>query len=382
MKFMTEKKMKRRLFSLIALILVAFFTLSGCDGCTTYPELSFNNAFNGGSGEDSFDAKTNYTEVIKYTVVHDASTMNEELKNNENVTVSIQNGEYQTTLRVLSSFSEAETQLKTIYNDQTISIKSDIIDSLTENNLNAYMLESKLSIPVKYTFLTAKGTEEVLKRVDTITSTAIFCNRSFVYAPIYSHTVADYTILQYNGAGAVPIITQSTSKIKYQKDSYSVEYVYNGESYSGVKSNSVTISNTYDYKYKTVVDNAMLFFALRNFPIENQKVEGLPTVVANYGEAQLLAVKNAGSITQRVEDLSYNGEKESYDISVSTYTFNKNEADQAGAMQKVYIQNKVENSPVPYKSLMIKYEEPLTTGLNYVSLGSLVYTLSSIEFSK
>ena len=203
------------------------------------------------------------------------------------------------------------------------------------------------------------------------------------YAPIYSHTVADYTVLQYTGAGGIPIITKSTSKIKYQKESYSVEYTYSGESYNGEdKTDSVTTNSNYDYKYKTVVDNSMLFFALRNFPIENQSVEGLPTVVANYGEAQLLAVNNAGSITQRVENLSYNGEKNSYDISVSTYTFNKNEADQSGAMQKVYIQNKVENSPIPYKSLMVKYEEPLTTGLNYVSLGSLVYTLSSIEFSK
>ena len=374
--------MKRRLFSLIALILVAFFTLSGCDGCTTYPELSFNNAFNGGNGEDSFDAKTNYTEVVKYTVVHDASTMNDDLKNNENIDISILNGEYQTTLKVLSSFSEAENQLKTIYNDQSISVHSDIVDSLAETNLHAYMLESKLSIPVKYTFLTAQGTEEILERVDTITSVSVFCNRAMTYAPIYSHTVADYTILQYNGFGGVPIIIKSTSKIKYQKESYLVDYICSGENFAGVKTDEVVTSTTYDYNYKTVIDNSMIFFALRNFPIENQKVKGLPTVVANYGEAQLLAVKNSGSITQRVDDLSYNGEKIAYDFSVSTYSFNKNETDQSGATQRVYIQNKVENSPIPYKSLVVKYEEPLTTNLNYVSLGSLVYTLSSIEFSK
>ena len=127
--------MKKRFFSILALALVCIFFLSACDGCFSLQPINFTNAFNGGSGLNVEDnPKTNYQEVLTYDVDYfesfDGYSISNKLKTNEKFKVKFENGKYVSTLKILSSFGDANVQLD-----------SDIIDSLENNQMHAYHLQ-------------------------------------------------------------------------------------------------------------------------------------------------------------------------------------------------------------------------------------------------
>ncbi len=353
--------MKKRIFSIIALALVCVFTLSACDGCTNLQPINFTNAFNGGSGLKEENPVSGYQETLTYDVSYDKShegyAINNGLSSNEDVKFKFENGKYVSTLTVLSSFSEAP-----------IPLESDIISNLQDNQKQAYHLHTEFSIDVTYE-ITGR---ELYSNTDTIVSDVYFCDSTLSYAPVYSLTNANYTNLYYS-TNSEAVKEKTISEVKYNKNNYTVSFT------SDENKPKIT---TKEYNFKSIIDNAQLLFALRNFPLALEGSQALPVVASNYGEAVPLAVRNTQKNTIKYEQdkpLSYNYENFEGDVEISHLLFYRNEANETGAMQHVYIQNKVDNSPLAYKSLLVRYVEPLTSIYGtIVPMGVLVYNLSSV----
>lgn len=354
--------MKKRFFSILALTLVCIFSLSACDGCFSLQPINFTNAFNGGSGlkvEDN--PKTNYQEVLTYDVDYfesfDGYSISNKLKANEKFNVKFENGKYVSTLKILSSFGDANVKLE-----------SDIIDSLENNQMHAYYLHTEFSIDVTYDI----EDRDPYTHTDTIVSDVYFCDVSLSYAPIYSKTTADYTNLRC--VEKIYAVSDKTfSEVKYSKNSYTVSFTAN---------NKETKVTTNDYEYKTIIDNAQLLFAIRNFPLELETTESMPVVGYNFGEAVSLAINKDTTSTISYQDnpLIYGLANYSGNVETSRYRFYRNKTNETGVMQNVYIQNNVENSDIAYKSLLIRYVEPLSSVYGDVlSLGALVYTLRNVQ---
>ncbi len=354
--------MKKRFFSILALALVCIFSLSACDGCFALQPINFTNAFNGGSGIKTEDnPKTNYQEVLTYDVDYfesfDGFSISNKLKSNGKFNVKFENGKYVSTLKILSSFADANVELE-----------SDIIDSLENNQMHAYYLHTEFSIDVTYEI----DEREPYTHTDTIVSDVYFCDVSLSYAPVYSRTTADYTNL-FCGDEIYAVSDKTFGEVKYSKNSYTVSFTVND------KEPKIT---TNEYEYKTIIDNAQLLFAIRNFPLELESAEAMPVVGCNYGEAVSLAInKNSTSnISYQEKPLAYGLSNYSGNIETSLYHFYRNKTNETGVKQNVYIQNNVENSDIAYKSLLLRYVEPLTSVYgNVLSLGALVYNLRSVQ---
>lgn len=360
--------MKKKFFTLLSLVLSAAFSLSGCN---MYLELSVNNAW---CGEK--DPLTGYVEELTYSVNFDKSLMDEGIKNDTDLSIEIGTGTYVSTLEVLSGFpSTASISGK--------EIKSDIIDGLNANEKQAYHLTTTLTIPVKYSYpwLDDENKEitKVFEQVDVIESEIYFCNRQLSYAPVYSYQKANYTILNYGTNIKLPRVYQTLSEVSYNKSNYTVNYSYGKE--EGKEGYAVNNKTTNNYSFKTITDNAMLFFMIRNSVIEKDNTIGIPTVSANYQKDELLAVGNAN--TQEIEvNITSNLGDMVGKMAVNEIRFALNDQSASGTTQKVFIQNKVENSTIPYRSLMVRYEEPLTAYGAYVPLGKLIYTLVEANFTE
>lgn len=351
--------MNKKIISILAFALVVIFALSGCDGCIITPELTVNNAFNGGVS----DPQTGYKETLKYDVEYSDEGIAANLKNMENVKFDFSFGTYQTDFEVLSALPTEINGTK---------IESNIISSLADNDKQAYRLKSIFSIDVNYVI---DGVEN--KRTDTIESEVYFCNRSLAYAPVYSRTTSSYTVLQMGSNSGLPIIINSVSQTIYQKENYKIDFSYYYSNFNDENLDVQSSSKIYDYTFKTITDNSMLFFIIRNSEIELEKTIGIPVVTPNYGEASSLAINNANKETRKFQ-LNYNYQPYEVDLSISKLRFSKNDVGASGTQQVLYVQNKVENSPIPYKALPVIYNEPLTTFGSFQSMGQLVYTLTDI----
>ncbi len=363
--------MKKRIFSIIALALVCVFSLSACDGCFNLPELVFNNAFNGGSGLREEDPQSGYSETLTYDVQYNETAegiaIDSGLKEDKNLSFVFSEGKYVSTLNVLKSFSDAP-----------IKIESDVVDSLLDNETQAYHLHTEFSIKVNYQI-----GEKIYDHTDTIVSDSYFCEVSMAFTPVYSKTVADYTTLYYSSINDI-VSFQTESEIFYSKNGYKVKFSTLGNSpFSSVTEDEPTITEKeFDYKYKTVIDNAELLFAIRNFNVDFEGTSALPVVAASYGEAKTLAInyKQDNTVTYNENSpLTYNYDDYVGGVEVKHLRFYRNDAKETGMTQHVFIQKQVENSSLPYKALPIKYVEPLTTFASFVPMGTLVYTLKDVE---
>ncbi len=361
--------MKKRLFSIIALTLVSLFTLSACDGCTSLPTLKFNNAFFGLSEDEP---RTYYTETLTYDVTYAESfegiNISPKLKDDENINFEFKDGSYVSKLKVYKGFQEAGE-------DNGIEIKSDIIENLKEDEQNAFHLHTELNIKAKYV-VNGKTTENDEK----IVSDVFFLKTSLSFAPVYAKTKASY--LQFYSSIGEVIKVESESATTYQKDSYTL-----WRKITGNKASEETTTKQ-KYSQKSVIDNAQLLFALRNFDVEFEKVSTLPVVSANYETPTSLAVnysKNTTVSYTAEKSLAYNNTVTDTFVNLENaietrqYAFYKNDSKETGTRQTVFLQNKVESSPLDYLALPVRYIEPLTTFGNFLPMGVLDYTLTSVN---
>ena len=361
--------MKKRIFSIIALMLVSFFTLSACDGCSSLPTLKFNNDFYGLKEEEP---RTYYTETLTYDVNYAESfegiNLSSKLKDDENVSFEFTNGSYVSTLKVYKGFQEASE-------DCGVEIKSDIIENLKEDEQNAYHLHTEFNIKAKYV-VNGKTTEND----ENIISDVFFLKTSLSFAPVYAKTKASY--LQFYASIGEVIKVEAESETKYENNSYSI--------WRKITGNKASEETTTEQKYslKSVIDNAQLLFALRNFDVELEKIGTLAVVSPNYEAPSTLAInysKNFAVPYTAEKPLVFNNYTTDTFVNLESavetkqYAFYKNDSKETGTRQTVFIQSKVESSPLSYLALPIRYVEPLTTYGSYLPMGVLDYTLTSVN---
>lgn len=359
--------MKKRIIALIIAAVTAFSLLGGCS--SGRGTLTFNNAFHGGGDTGSRDADpgVGYRETLVYNVF--ASENEYQYKKDSSLTDDVIkydiNGTYTVVLSVLSDLDD--------------STKAKFSTDIQKPEGSAvYSLKSELKLTAKYSGKTEFTHEDV------ITSETYFFPFTESYMPLYSRTDSEYAIVSAGNGNSALLVVKSFSEVIYRNSSYTVktgavQYSANGE----VKDITAedTKSTDHNYSAKTVIDNAQLFFALRNVKVDVDGTYTLPTVSSAYGDPTDLAVKNM----QEFDDdatFDYNGTPYSGKVKVKELAYYVNSQNNTGARQFVYIQKTaVKNGDVTVAenhALPVKMVFPMIAYGSFSRLGSLVYKLSSV----
>lgn len=351
--------MKKRLLSLfIGLVFIfPFFCVTGCSEPTL---LVFRNSFYEGKTPDK-----PYAETLTYNVEYTKNTLStlfayneeENYAYNDMVKFSFSDGKYTSKLSITPQKPQ-----------QLSEIESDIFDGDIKSKMY-YHLICNFEIVANY-HVTG---EQPIAHKDTITQEVYFCDSNLAFAPIYSKTISDYTILSY---------TQDEAFTQNVKTSY--EIVYNISNYT-INSTSViddnindkrTSSNTYEYTFRTAIDNNQLLFLIRNTEISNDSRANLPTISLNYGEAQDVEIYNK-TTTKETFDINFNGVNFKEEINYKELYFYLENINASGATQKLFVQAKQSEN---FKSLALPviYEESLIAYSSFSPMGTLKYTLKSV----
>lgn len=354
--------MKKRLLPiLISLLLLVLFTA----GCSSRSTLSLNTAFYGDGNEPT----PGYKETLTYDVTCDENgVFKRQALVREDFVKYTFSGTYTTTLEVLSAYKPEHN------------IESDIKREGTEC---IYFLTTKLVIDAKYDF---NNDSKDFDHKDEITTECYLLPSTKSYAPIYSKTTACYARLHLNSAKSNCSIVEYERIANYNTASYltktrACEY-YVDETKKPILSEINPTEQTVKYTLKTAVDNAELLFVLRNVKIDVEKTYALPVSSIGYNDLTDLTVTNVKEFKEK-HAFTLNGNDVEEEITLKQYSFVTSSSKNAGTKQFVYIQKK-ENNQLPYKSYMVKYEQPLMSAVSGNAssiLGTLIYTLTDVNFN-
>ena len=353
--------MKRLFIPFVALALAATEMFSGCSCVPTTP-LTFNNHFN---GEANSVPTVNYSETLVYSVKNINSYADNFSKSEQlNDIISYEmNGEYTMTLKVMDKSEVSETITSDILSDTSINV---VYNLKTQLNLqtsysadyNIYQ-EDENATPVK-----EKAFNDVIK------TEVYFLESGHSFAPVWSKTEVNSSYLSVNDENKAMIYTLNYSQtIAYDKDEYVITTYNEGTELDPVD---------YGYTFKTLIDNNMLLFALRNISIEFEKTSSLPTVHATYGDKQTLTVKIEAEGTANDFTITIDGTEQKGNIPVKEYSFVRSDSSNTGLPQYVVLQ-KSKTEKIAYKAYMLKYVSPLTTYGSFLNMGGLEYTLIEVS---
>lgn len=339
--------MRKFILAMLSAVIMITACLSGCS-CIGSSPISFNANFY--DKDTVVDPPAGYKETLTYNVVFTDKISEDQSKSPllNNANYSFSEGVYVSTLETVTSVPN---------------VTSDIIDGLPSDAKTLYKLTTKLSIKSTYSGFN-EGDGEYL---DTVEGVVYFCSYRLSFAPIYSFVKTDYSMLLIKNDVSAVVKLQSERTINYSKDKYVLTEKINEE----------LTTSEYEYDFTTVIDNAQLLFALRNIEIDADSTFNLPTVSYAYGEAKDLRIDNE-SQTSTLADITINGNNVKENIPVNNYSFMVNDSVKAGVPQKVSIQSDKSDN-IAFNSLLYSYTEPLIEYGNMLSMGYLVYTLSSVE---
>ncbi|MBO5714244.1 MAG: hypothetical protein J6R83_02345, partial [Clostridia bacterium] len=339
--------MRKSIIALILAILMVTALLGGCS-CIGESPINFNNKFYG--ADISGDPPAGYKETLTYKVTYSAQHPEGIGRSPflQNASFDFKDGLYVSTLETVTTLPYG--------------IQSDIIDNLPVDAKTLYKLTTKLSITSCYQGLT-DGDKEYQ---DFIESTVYFCSYRLSYAPIYSFVKTDYSLFFYSEDGCSVGKLQSERTINYSQEKYVITEKVGEE---------VTTSE-YEYKFRTIIDNAQLLFALRNIDVVADNNFYLPTVSYAYGQAKNLLVQNKTQTYTPVE-ITNNGVLVDEDIPITTLSFMINDTTKAGVSQFVSIQ-KASSNGLAFNSLLYSYVEPISEYGQMLTMGCLEYTLAGV----
>lgn len=341
--------MKRFFTALLSVSLALTFILSS--GCSSATTLSFSNAFNGGN-----EPYSEYWETMTYSV---SSGEYKELTRSNSIPKDVAD---------FSINGELKISFKTITESD---VPNDVRNS-TDINLSGkiYHLKSELKLNSNYTVNGENGGE----KVDEILNEVIFLTTENSFAPIFSYVKQSYNVM---------FASNSEEKLTVDIEKLESEYktVYKNNNYTTTKIDGEnTIKTTYDYDYRTLIDNTQLLFAIRNLSIEKENSKSVLTVSPAYGNATPLLIRNNEESSQNVK-LNINGSEISENLSVKNLSFAVNDSKNTGIPQFVTIQ-KSGSENILSKALMLEYVEPLVCYGSFTQMGALVYKLTSVQYSK
>ena len=340
--------MKRFFTALLSVSLALTFILSS--GCSSATTLSFNNAFNGKN-----EPYSEYWETMTYSV---SSGNYKEITRSNSIPKDVAdfsiNGELKISFRTITE-SDIPADVKDATN---ITLSGKI-----------YHLKSELKLNSNYT-VNGKNSGE---HVDEILNEVIFLTTENAFAPIFSFVKQSYSVMVAKNSAenlTVDVETlESECKTIYKSNSYTITKI----------NDEKTISNTYDYDFRTLIDNTQLLFALRNLSLEKEKSTSILTVSPVYGKATPLLIKNNEESSQNVK-LNINGEEISESLSIKNLSFSVNDSKNTGTPQYVTIQ-KSSSEKISSKALMLEYVHPLICYGNFTQMGALIYKLTSAQYS-
>lgn len=344
--------MKKFFITLLSLSLSAILLiLAGCGGATP---LSFNNSFNGGTPPSS-----EYTETLTYTVT---------------------NGDYNDLVRS----KDLSTEIVNFSTNGTLTVnfnictKGDLRDLPTqildqtdiELEGKIYHLTSNLSLNSIYAVNGEGGGE----KSEYVQSEVYFLTTESAFAPIYSKVKQSYNVMLAGSSDGKTTVSVDEVKNEYETLYKKDNYIINKLSEENGKSNS------YEYDFKSVIDNAQLLFVLRNVSLEKTSNYSLPTVSPSYGIPKTLTVSNKEEVTKTL-DVMVNGRQVNESLSVKNLSFYVNDNKNTGTPQYVSIQkSESSNKGIPNKAFMTEYAQSLICYGSFTSMGALIYKLSSIEY--
>ncbi len=360
-----------------AFILVFALLVGGCS-CNDPAVLSFGNDWNNGRG-----ASVGMKEILTYDVSFDddftSGSYNFEKDSAlDGVEYSFENGKYVQTLTVLD------------YRASIPNESSSLVEEIRATETNTIlMIESKFTVTAKYDCGDAE--EDKFTSEDYVNSVVYFSGGSFM--PIYSKTENYFSHLVLSGGKYTVETTHNTKEVLYEKTSYTVnsEYFDTSEE-SGEEPQSEKDSETFNYTYKTAIDNAELLFALRGMSLRKDSTSALSTVSPNYGQTQTLNVRYYDDQEIDLFGFSTDG-GEPTDATVNarcvSFVLAPSGAGCTGCMggtttgtaQLVFLENRPgeEVQTVSDRSLVVRYVTPLTAiDGTYSRMGALVYNLEDV----
>ncbi len=355
--------MKRKIILFLALILVAVIPLGGCScSCSSATVLEFTSAFNGGNKPN-----VNYHEEITYKVEYQTS-YGDYFRKSETVTddvikYELTSGTYKMTLDVMDKIQIPQDKLTDdMANNLETSSISHVYRLKTELNLNVHYSSDRITEEHPQ----GKAKERYEKDFnDVITTESYFLGEEHAFAPIYSETKSDTSLVSITSDDV------SVAKLDY---TYITKYTKGGYEIVKTISNNEPGYENYGYGYKTAIDNNVLLFALRNFSLEVGESKALNVIHPVYGTPQALAIKNLQELKMNI---NLNGNAE--ELSVKEFSFIRSEVNATGFPQYVKIQSGTTQSLKENKSYLVQYAEPLICWGSFSCMGALIFTISSIN---
>ena len=345
--------MKKRIIPTIACSLVAILGLSGCS-CANDAILNFNNAVHAGNNPSTY-----YSEQAVYEVfsTNDGRTASVDSKLNVNYS-----GEYETGFWVYESVPQDYSE----YVSDNELIKKNDFDFI-------YVMTSKLNVEATYSY---EGKEDQVKS-DSIETLTLFTSSNNSYAPIYSKTTANYSILGVQNG-----------ELHFQQVNFFHETIYGENQYSVKRLSQIGTeyeneqTKSYDYTFKSLIDNNQLFFAIRNTSIEDEKSTYLPVVAPQYGEKNTLMITREKTTTQTIENILVNGEViNNEDVKLAEITYINSTANKSGSPQKLFVQTeKSSSAKIEARAIVFKHFSPIYEHGNNGIIGTLVYQLKEISY--
>jgi len=233
-----------------------------------------------------------------------------------------------------------------------------------------YHLTSNLSLNSVYTVNGEGGGE----KSEYVQSEVYFLTTESAFAPIYSKVKQSYNVMLAGSSDGKTTVSVDEVKNEYETLYKKDNYIINKLSEENGKSNS------YEYDFKSVIDNAQLLFVLRNVSFEKTSNYSLPTVSPSYGIPKTLTVSNKEEVTKTL-DVMVNGKQVNESLSVKNLSFYVNDNKNTGTPQYVSIQkSESSNKGIPNKAFMTEYAQSLICYGSFTSMGALIYKLSSIEY--
>ncbi len=344
--------MKKRFFAFFSVILLCFislFSFNAC-GCMGPQALSFNDSFVKGYGES---VPTNYFEKLTYKVNYRDDMYDytiSDILDGDKFTFS--DGEYTTELTVIDEIP---------------------IDSLKNNEIYKSLAKTDkiYSYKTVFTMNASYDTYDGVKNFnDKIETTTYFCSQGMSFAPIYSITIANYSVFSYANGNY------------YASEEYcQAIFVYNTEYYTLTLSiNDLEPETTeHDYDYKCLIDNTQLLFAVRNLGLTNDTAINFDVASATYKEKTNLAVYYVEEQTESTNGLLYNGTPITEDVKLDKLRYKVNSTSNSGKEHFVFIKNSSKSGALPNNAYMFKYVQPLICYGNFEVMGCLEFTLTTIN---
>ena len=375
--------MKKLFKFLTCFALVFTIVLSGCS-CVSPTPLTFSS---------SFLTEQDNLKDFKETVTYDLSYLNGD-KNYPYINKSQSVAEYIKDFVIQDGYYK--TQLSTIF---TSNEKTDLSDLKASGLFKDGDTIFKLITELNHQGQLVLNNDVKHQLADTVTTETYFLEKDHSYAPIYTESSSDMSLITCDTQTLTVGNIVNKSVTVYNK----VDYTITTETYSkgsiSYNATSAEIENqststtdidktteTYEYDLKTLVDNNQLLFILRNFKTQQDTVSLLPVVSPAYGEQKYLNIRQ-DSAKNIPLTFTYNGNsaQDSETIPVKSLSFAINDVKASGQTQYLTYQTGTSIAETPTvlsRALLIEYAFPMPIYGIMGSLGGLKCSIKSVEINK